>query len=453
MYLRREDSHFLCNYKDFYIFYLVIRQKTATFTPQNYILYITRAMEDSLSLYELNRMVARTIADNFGTPLWVTAEIASMNVASNGHCYLELIEKNPKTGSTTARAKAMVWANRWWLVKETFEQGTGQPLQAGMKVMVQVMVNMHEAYGYSLVIQDIEPSYTLGEMQRKRMEIIQRLTEEGMIDMNRSVPMPRPVQRIAIVSANTAAGYGDFCHQLENNEFGLKFYTYLFPAQMQGEQTEASVITALNKIYEHQEKFDVVVIIRGGGSVVDLNSFDSYELALNIANFPLPVIVGIGHERDNTVLDTVAHLSVKTPTAAAAFLIEHMADELSMIDELQTRMLDSTQGRIEREQLRLDRYNNVIQGTHIRLGQQLNRLTLTEERIGMILRHRLEAERQKMEFAERTIQMAQPDNILRRGFSIARVNGKAIKDASQVKAGDIIETELACGKIRSTTLP
>ncbi len=406
-------------------------------------------MEESLSLYELNRMVALTIAENFGTPLWVTAEIASLNVASNGHCYLELIEKNPKSGTTTARAKAMVWANRWWLVRETFEKGTSQALQAGMKVMVQIMVNMHEAYGYSLVIQNIEPNYTLGEMQRKRMEIIQRLTDEGMIDMNREVPMPRPIQRIAIVSANTAAGYGDFCHQLANNEFGLKFYTHLFPAQMQGEQTESSVIEALNKIYEHQDLFDVAVIIRGGGSVVDLNSFDSYELAVNIANFPLPVIVGIGHERDNTVLDAVAHLSVKTPTAAAAFLIERMADELSTIEDLQARLLDSSQGRIEREQNRLERFNNVIQGTHIWLGQQLNRLTLIQERIGMLLHNRIETEKQKMDFAQRTIQMAQPDNILSRGFSITRLNGKAVRDASTVKAGDIIETQTAHGSFLS----
>jgi len=406
-------------------------------------------MEESLSLYELNRMVALTISENFGTPLWVTAEIASLNVASNGHCYLELIEKNPKSGSTTARAKAMVWANRWWLVKESFEQGTGQTLQAGMKVMVKVMVNMHEAYGYSLVIQDIEPNYTLGEMQRKRIEIIRRLTEEGMIDLNRGIPLPRITQRIAIVSANTAAGYEDFCHQLENNEFGLKFYVHLFPAQMQGEQTEASVIQALDRIYEHQELFDVAVIIRGGGSVVDLNSFDSYELALNIANFPLPVIVGIGHERDNTVLDTVAHLSVKTPTAAAAFLIERMADELGTLEELQSRMLDNTQGRIDRERIRLDRYSNIVQGSHIRLGQQQNRLTLIQERMALLLHNRIEKEQQKMDLVQRTIEMAQPDNILKRGFSIARLNGKAVKDATLLKAGDIIETEFADGKIRS----
>lgn len=406
-------------------------------------------MEEAISLYELNRLVTITISENFGTPLWITAEIASLNVASNGHCYLELIEKNAKNGSTTARAKAMIWANRWWLVKESFEKGTGQTLQAGMKVMVQVMVNMHEAYGYSLVIQNIEPNYSLGEMQRKRQEIIQRLTDEGMIDINKEIPMPRLVQRIAIVSANTAAGYGDFCHQLMSNEFGLKFYTHLFPAQMQGEQTEGSVIHALNKIYEHQELFDVAVIIRGGGSVVDLNSFDNYELALNIANFPLPVIVGIGHERDNTVLDAVAHLSVKTPTAAAAFLIEQMAAELAIIDDLQLRMLDYTKGRIEREDIRLEHFNNVIQGTHIRLGQQLNKLSLTQERIALLLQHRMEAERQKLDFAKRTIQMAQPDNILSRGFSITRLNGKAVKDASQIKTGDIVETQTAHGSFLS----
>lgn len=402
-------------------------------------------MEEILSLYELNHRVALTISENFGTALWVTAEIASLNVAGNGHCYLELIEKNSKTGTISARAKAMIWSNRWWLVKESFIQATGQPLQVGMKVMVQATINMHESYGYSLIIQDIEPNYTLGEMQRKRMEIIQRLTDEGMIDINRGIPLPRPVQRIAIISACNAAGYGDFCHQLSNNEYGLKFYTHLFPAQMQGEQTEKSVIQALNCIYEHQDLFDIVVIIRGGGSVIDLSSFDSYELALNVANFPLPVIVGIGHERDNTVLDIVAHLSVKTPTAAAAFLIEHMAEELAFINDLQGNMLDMTQGRIERERILLDHLSNAVQGTHIRLGQQLNHLTLTQERIAMLLHHLIETERQKLDYTQQTVQMVQPNNILQRGFSITRINGKAIKDATQLKSGDIVETQTASG--------
>ena len=218
---------------------------------------------------------------------------------------------------------------------------------------------------------------------------------------------------------------------------------------MQGEQTESSVIQALNHIYKYVELFDVVVIIRGGGSVVDLNSFDSYELALNIANFPLPVIVGIGHERDNTVLDEVAHTSVKTPTAAAAFLIENLANELLLLNNLQDRLLDATQGRLEREMLRLDRYSTILQGAQLRMDQQLNQLQLTEERIKFLVQMRLDKEQQTLDYMERTVQMAQPANLLKRGFSIARRNGKAIKDSAQLHPGDVVETETAQGRFTS----
>ena len=269
------------------------------------------------------------------------------------------------------------------------------------------------------------------------------------MDINKSLPLPRPTQRIAVISADTAAGFGDFCHQLDHNEWGLCFYYHLFPARMQGDQTEASVIEALNRIYQHADLFDVVVIIRGGGSVVDLNSFDSYELALNIANFPLPVIVGIGHERDNSVLDEVAHTSVKTPTAAAAFLIENMAGELAQLNSLQDRLLDASQGRIERELLRLDRYSAILQGAGLRLDQQLNQLQLIEERITLLAQMRLDKERQQLDYLERTVQMVQPDNLLRRGYSIARLHGKAIKDASQLHSGDIVETQTAQGSFTS----
>ena len=408
-------------------------------------------MEEPISLYELNHQIRQVVDMSFDGPIWVTAEIASLNKAGNGHCYLELIEKHPQTGATRAKAKATIWASRLWTVQTTFEEGTGQRLQAGIKIMARVSVSFHEAYGFNLDIQAIDPSYTLGEMQRRRQEIIQRLTEEGMADMNRNVPLPCPTQRIAIVSANTAAGYGDFCHQLEHNEYGLKFYTHLFPAQMQGEQTETSVIAALNRIYEHQELFDAVVIIRGGGSVVDLNSFDSYELALNIANFPLPVIVGIGHERDNTVLDVVAHLSVKTPTAAAAFLIEHMAEQLTGIDDLQAELINNTQGRIERELIRIDRLTNAVQGTHLRLGEQLNNIALMQERIALFLHNRMDKERQQLQLMQRTVEMVQPDNVLRRGFSIVRLNGHAIKDAAAVKPGDDIEIQTARGSFAAVT--
>lgn len=403
-------------------------------------------MKNSISLYELNHQIARAVSERFASPVWVTAEIAQLGVASNGHCYLELIEKNANSGATTARCKAIIWANRWPLIKMTFEQGTeGQALAAGIKVLVMAQVTMHEAYGFSLTITDIEPTYTIGEMQRKRQEIIRRLTDEGMIDANRSLPLPRPTQRIAIISADTAAGYGDFCHQLANNEWGLHFYTHLFPAKMQGEQTEKSVIAALDRIYSHYTLFDAVVIIRGGGAVADLNSFDSYELALNIANFPLPVIVGIGHERDSTVLDVVANLSVKTPTAAAAFLIDRMADELSTLENLQNLMADALRDRMEAEQAQLKQFEQTVQGQHLSIGRHLSQLALMRERITMLARMRMEKEAQTLDFIDRTIELSKPENILRRGFSITRLNGKAVKSAKTLHSGDIIETETSDG--------
>lgn len=407
-------------------------------------------MKNSISLYELNHQIARAVSERFASPVWVTAEIAQLGVASNGHCYLELIEKNANSGATTARCKAIIWANRWPLIKMTFEQGTGgQALAAGIKVLVMAQVTMHEAYGFSLTITDIEPTYTIGEMQRKRQEIIRRLTDEGMIDANRSLPLPRPTQRIAIISADTAAGYGDFCHQLANNEWDLHFYTHLFPAKMQGEQTEKSVIAALDRIYSHYTLFDAVVIIRGGGAVADLNSFDSYELALNIANFPLPVIVGIGHERDSTVLDIVANLSVKTPTAAAAFLIDRMADELSTLENLQNIMADALRDRMEAEQVQLKQFEQTVQGQHLSIGRHLSQLALMRERISMLARMRMEKEAQALDFIDRTIELSKPENILRRGFSITRLNGKALTSAKTLHSGDIIETEMADGKFAS----
>ncbi|MBQ0056945.1 MAG: exodeoxyribonuclease VII large subunit [Bacteroidales bacterium] len=406
-------------------------------------------MRDAISLYELNRQVTFVVSASFGAPIWITAEIAQANVAGNGHCYMELIEKSTRNNTITARARAMIWANKWWQLSQKFEMESGQSLQAGLKVLVRVQVQMHEAYGYSLTIDDIDPTYTMGEMQRRRQEIIRRLTDEGMIDANKSIDLPTPTQRIAVISASNAAGYGDFCHQLANNERGLKFYTHLFPAILQGEQTEQSVIHALERIYSHMEHFDAVVIIRGGGSVSDLNSFDSYELALNIANFPLPVITGIGHERDTTVLDAVAHTSVKTPTAAAAMFIEMAAEELNRLEQIQYAVIDNSRGRIDRERNRLNRLSSSVRDTHLRLGQQINHLDLTLERVKMYAKQRIASEQQRIAYTKRSIEMAQPDNILRRGFSITRINGKAVKDASDVKPGMVIETQTANGRFES----
>lgn len=402
---------------------------------------------EAISLQQLNQQVANVIHATFDEPVWITAELSDVRVANNGHCYMQLVEKDPKRGTMLAFANAHIWANRWWLIRDSFQQQTGQAFQSGLKVMLLVEVTMHEAYGYSLSILDVDPTYTLGEMARRRMDILAQLKQDGVIDMNRELPFPALPQRIAIISAERAAGYGDFCHQLHDNEWGLCFYTHLFPAIMQGQQTESSVISALERIALYEDLFDVVVIIRGGGASADLASFDSYELALNIANFPLPVITGIGHDRDQTVLDHVAHTSVKTPTAAAALLIDTLSQQLSTLQQLQEDIIDNTRGRIEQEQLRLHRMINLVRGTHIALGQQINHLTLTAERIKLLSTQRLQNDQQKLSYIERTIQMAQPDNLLKRGFSITRYNGHAVRSVSEVPPGAELQIQTADGVI------
>ena len=402
---------------------------------------------EAITLQQLNQQVASVIHATFDEPVWITAELSDVRVANNGHCYMQLVEKDPKRGTMLAFANAHIWANRWWLIRDSFLQQTGQAFQSGLKVMLLVEVTMHEAYGYSLNILDVDPTYTLGEMARRRMEILAQLKQDGVIDMNRELPFPALPQRIAIISAEGAAGYGDFCHQLHDNEWGLCFYTHLFPAIMQGQQTESSVISALERIALNEDLFDVVVIIRGGGASADLASFDSFELALNIANFPLPVITGIGHDRDQTVLDHVAHTSVKTPTAAATLLIDTLSQQLSTLQQLQEDIIDNTRGRIEREQLRLHRMINLVRGTHIALGQQINRLTLTAERIKFLSTQRLQNDQQKLSYIERTIQMAQPDNLLKRGFSITRINGHAVRSVSEVHPGAELQIQTADGVI------
>lgn len=406
-------------------------------------------MRDSISLLELNRQISEVVNTAFDSFIWVTAEISEIRTASNGHCYLELVEKSKKTSTIVARQRATIWNQRWWLMKETFEVTTGQTLKAGIKILVCVQVQMHEAYGMSLNIVDIDPSFTLGEMALRRQEIINRLTEEGMIDMNKELEMPIIPQRIAVISAKNAAGFGDFCHQLENNEYDAKFYIHLFPAAMQGEKTESSIIEALNNIYNNVELFDVVVIIRGGGGVADLASFDSYDLAVNIANFPIPVIVGIGHERDNTILDIVAHTSVKTPTAAAALLIDFLGEQISHIEQLKEEMVEAVSWRMETNKNLLTRYLSAIKTTQLSLREQLNHINLLGEKIKINANLLVERQKQRHELLGKTIELTRPENILARGFSITRFEGHSVKDSTKIPDNATIETQTAKGIIIS----
>ncbi len=295
---------------------------------------------NALTLYELNNLVRQTLELTLDSTYWVQAEICELRV--NRHCYMELAQKDERGGGMAAKARAQVWQNRWAFLKPMFEQMTGQPLAAGMQVLVQVEVTFHELYGYSLNITDIDPTYTLGDLARKRQEILRQLEEEGISTMNKELPLPHLLQRIAVISSATAAGYSDFSNQLTHNQRGLAFKTELFQATMQGNEVANSIIAALNRIAERQDEWDAVVIIRGGGATSDLQGFDSLELAENVAQFPLPIITGIGHERDDTVIDLIAHTRVKTPTAAAELLIHHQEEELDTLEDLTARLTDQT---------------------------------------------------------------------------------------------------------------
>ena len=295
-------------------------------------------MDSSLSLLELNSLVRRSLEQCLPDEYWIQAELSDVRSNTTGHCYLEFVQKDPRSNNLVAKARGMIWNNIYRLLKPYFEETTGQMFASGIKVLVKVTVQFHELYGYSLTVLDIDPAYTLGDMARRRREILLQLEEEGVLTLNKELEMPVLPQRIAVISSATAAGYGDFCHQLQHNPGGFFFYTELFPALMQGNQVEESVLAALDRINARVNEFDIVVIIRGGGATSDLSGFDTYLLAAACAQFPLPIITGIGHERDDTVLDSVAHTRVKTPTAAAELLIHRITEVADHLEELSARV-------------------------------------------------------------------------------------------------------------------
>ncbi|MBQ7415095.1 MAG: exodeoxyribonuclease VII large subunit [Prevotella sp.] len=383
--------------------------------------------EKRYTLHTLNALVKEAIAAELPDEYWVEAELSECR-ESRGHCYMELVEKDETSNTPVAKASAKCWKQTWAVVQPYFERTTGQPLRAGMKVLLKVYPQFHEAFGFSWIVTDIDPNYTLGDMAQRRQQIIAQLKAEGVFDLQRELVIPRFCQRIAVISAATAAGYGDFCRQLEENEYGLVFYPTLFPAVMQGEQVEQSVIAALNRINGHADDYDVVVIIRGGGSTSDMSGFDTLSLAENVANFPLPIITGIGHDRDECVLDMVSNTRVKTPTAAAAFLIAHLADTLQHLNDLQQRlsfMLTMFKTNFEHQ-----------------LDQRY-------ERICHAIQQRITQERHHLEMVEQHTALLDPTLLLRRGYSITLFHGKAVRDPQQLKAGDEIETRVEKGVIMS----
>ena len=425
---------------------------------------------EALTLYELNGLVRETLELTLSDDYWVKAEISELRV--NRHCYMELVQKDERGNGIVAKARAQVWANVWAFIKPMFEEATGQMLSAGMQVLVKVEVTFHELYGYSLNVTDIDPAYTLGDIAKRRQEILQQLRDEGIDTMNKELPLPRLLQRVAVISSASAAGYGDFCNQLNHNQRGLAFKTELFAAVMQGNEVENSVIAALNRIARKLDEWDVVVIIRGGGATSDLQGFDSLLLAENVAQFPLPVITGIGHERDDTVIDMIAHTRVKTPTAAAEFLIHHQEAELDALEDFSARLTGQTTLLLQnettrlrllaskipvlfstvrtREEMRLHRLSASMANSSIQnLEQAKSKVALLDKQMGLLASLLLQNEGKRIELMESKLESASPNRILRLGFSITRMGGKAVRDANEVKEGDEIETTLASGTLRA----
>ena len=402
------------------------------------------------SLLELNRLVRATIEDTLCEQYWLEAEIGQIG-ENNGHCYLEFIQKVEGHNTPVARAKAKCWRNVWGSVRPYFEHTTGQTLTLGMKVLVLVHPDFHEAFGFSWIVDDIDPRFTLGDMARRRQEIIRQLKAEGVFDLNRELPLPLFTQRIAVISSSTAAGYGDFCRQLEENKRGFRFSVTLYESLMQGEGVERSIISALDKINAHIDDYDCVVIIRGGGATSDMSGFDSLLLAENVANFPLPVITGIGHDRDECILDMVSHTRVKTPTAAAAFLIERLEQVARRIDDAADRITSYVQHRMEIEKMRLSRAAERIPILFSLVkSKQENKMEALNQRIASAVQRLIDRRRHTLDILEQRTKSLDPTLLLQRGYSITLVNGHALRSPSAVKPGDIIVTRLADGTVKST---
>lgn len=402
------------------------------------------------SLLELNARVRDALQEALPERYWVRAEVSEARIHPSGHCYLELIEKEEHTGRTVAKARATIWATTFRLLRPWFEQSTGQLFTSGIKILVLVSPVFHELYGYSLTIHDIDPTYTLGDAARRRAAILQQLRDEGVADMNKELVWPPLPQRFAIISSPSAAGYGDFMNQLQNNPYGYRVYTALFPASMQGEQTERSIIEALDRIASHEELFDGVVIIRGGGATSDLNSFDSYPLAANVAQFPLPVITGIGHERDDTVIDLVANTRVKTPTAAAEWIIARLHEADLHVAGLSLSISEAVRDRLQREKQTLQRTTSALPMlVERRILNERHKSELWLEHIKHALRSRLDAERSRLDQLANTVELVSPQSLLQRGYSLTLHQGCVVKSVTNLAPGETIETLLADGSVVS----
>ena len=408
---------------------------------------------EKLSLTELQQIIKDSLYMALPDFYWVIAEISEIKENYTGHCYLELIEKQPDEKNATARVKAIIWNNRYRFLSSFFKDATGESLKNGMKVLIKVKIEYHELYGLSLLISDIDPSFTIGEMAMKRQLIIRKLEEDGVISMNRELEFPLLPQRVAVISSEGAAGYRDFISHLKGNSFKYVFYTALFDTVMQGTETEKSVIASLEKISGKQELFDVVAIIRGGGSQSDLSWFDNYNIAFYVTQFPIPVITGIGHEKDMSVTDMVANQALKTPTAVADYLVEQTAETETVLNKMTQGVDEITRSVIHKNRSLLESFRNkMISGAgRVNTASMMN---IERHRADLLkgASNLLEKVRTRMNVMENTLAILDPENVMQRGYSITTLNGRLIKKASEAKIDDTIETMFSDGKIKSKVI-
>ncbi|MEX0986559.1 MAG: exodeoxyribonuclease VII large subunit [Bacteroidales bacterium] len=451
-------------------------------------------MSEHLTLSSLNRQIREFTQQAFPQPVWVVAEILEMNLNRSGHCYMELIEKSESDNNIIAKSRATIWAFKFRMIRPYFEATTGSILQPGIKILLKAEVTFHELYGLSLNINDIDPSFTLGDMARQKQEVINRLKSSGVMEMNRELILSEVPQRIAVISSETAAGYGDFIDSLINNNFGIGFSVSLFQAIVQGDAAESSMISALEQVFESDTAFDAVVLIRGGGSQSDLDCFNGFELAMNIAQFPLPVLTGIGHERDVTIADMVAHQSLKTPTAVAEFLVDKVAGFLEKLDRIRERFSQAVRWILQEETMvlqqkasdlhylvqqhltegkhGLEAYRASVESSvkHI-VRDQATTLNNHSDKLkylwkGIFSQHRydlknfrernrrsgtdlLQSSKEQLRNFERTLELVRPEKVLARGYSITWSEGKAVKSVRGMKKGTPLETLVSDGKIQS----
>ena len=403
-----------------------------------------------LTLSQLNNLISEEIQFAFPDTYWLMAETSDVRLNKNGHCYLEFIEKKASDNSLIAKARAYIWSNVFQMLCPYFEAKTGQAFVSGIKVLVKVSVEFHPVYGYGLNVCDIDPTYTLGDMQRRRQEILDRLEKEGVLSLNKELEMPLLPQRIAVISSPTAAGYEDFLDHLSNNPSGFIFYPHLFPAVMQGDQTESSIIAALNTIYEHRDRFDAVVILRGGGAASDLASFDTYDLAANCAQFPIPIITGIGHERDDTVLDFIACHRAKTPTAAADYLVECLEAVETELQETESNIIYATHRMLERATIAIRQMEYSLP-TAIQNMLEKQSLMLASLQTGLQKGQKqfIVSEENKLKEKEAFFKLSSPEYILSKGYSITMKAGKAVKSSQVLIPGDKVETIFYEGRVSS----